>query len=117
MRKLFALAWLTLGIGVAISGVNDLGASHWRPGWLVVTVIATLLAWTCSAILFFGGSRSIAGVAIALLFVLYCAYLFIISSPHSVSAYSLLGGGVNLLGIATIGTLTRTTAKSKWAIM
>jgi len=113
MRKLFALAWLALGIGIAISSVIDLGESHWRISWLAVGAIGTLLAWTCSVILFFGHrGRSIAGVAIAALFVFYFVYLFIISPPDRVNGYSLLGSAVILLGIATIGTLARRKAKS-----
>lgn len=116
MRKLFALAWLALGIGVAISSVIDLGESHWRISWLAVDVVGTLLAWTCSAILFFGhGGRNVAGVVIATLFVLYCVYLFILSPPDSVNGYSLLGSAVILLGIATIAILARRKAKSEGA--
>ena len=72
MRKLFALAWLALGVGIAVSSVTDLGESYWRISWLAIGTVATLLAWGCSAILFFGrGGKSVTGVTIAALFILY----------------------------------------------
>lgn len=114
MRRLYALAWLALGIGVAISTVADLGESYWRISWLAVDAVGTLLAWSCSAILFFGqGGRSIAGILIATSFILYCIYLFIISPPDGLNGYSLLGAATILLGIATIATLARTKAMTQ----
>ena len=116
MRKRLALVWLILGFGIAISSVIDLGESHWRISWLLVGVAGTVLAWTCSAVLILGHGRwSLAGIVIATLFVLYCAYLFTISPPDAIGWYSILGSAVILLGVATVGTLMWSKAKSEEA--
>lgn len=61
------------------------------------------------------GRWSLAGIVIATLFVLYCAYLFTISPPDAIGWYSILGSAVILLGVATVGTLMWSKAKSEEA--
>lgn len=114
MRKMLAIAWLALGIGIAISGVIDTGEPHWRISWLAIDAVGALMACLCSLILYYDRGRKI-GMAIATAFVLYCVYLFLLSFPPPLNKYSILCGVVTLLGITTLGPLARRRGPEKVA--
>lgn len=64
VRKVLAVLWLALGIGIAIASVVDIAEPYWRPSWFAVGAVAAVLACICSLILFKGGGKLL-GIAIA----------------------------------------------------
>lgn len=112
MYKALSFAWLALGIGIAVTSFMDIGDAHWRISWLALGVVAAVMAWACSLILYFDRAGKIAGIVIAAVFILYCVYLFLLSVPVPLNLYSFLGGAVIVLGLSTIVALARRKGSS-----
>lgn len=106
IRTLLSAAWLGLPAHISVSGVLDISLDSWQLTWLAVSLGASLLAVANALFLFFQMNplRGVATIG-SVVFLLYWLYLFVVAPPTEVNQYSLMGTGVILLAVATIGVV------------